>query len=378
MPVSDLPQPDAPGHHDAPLVVVLAPRTDTADPSLDYYHDYSDSHQEFARAFAALGWPWRWQPVTTANCAGVLDALTREPHPRLPVVFNLCDGDGSNDVPGLEVIHQLDALGLAYTGADAAFYRATTSKIEMKQAFESHRVATAPWAVIGHEPIDAAGLLERLGVPLIVKPAVSAGSMGITIKSVVSTPAALREQVRLLHEGYRGWDLASGGILAEWFIAGREFTTFITGDGHAPDRARIYPPVERVFHTSLPPTEQFLSYDRLWEVHERESPIGEGEHLWEYAPVPADLRTPVQALSWAAYAAVGGCGYGRVDLRMAERTGELFVLEVNAQCGLSEDEDYTSIGAILRVAGCSFADLVRDLVAEAIARRPARTRSSAA
>ena len=30
------------------------------------------------------------------------------------------------------------------------------------------------------------------------------------------------------------------------------------------------------------------------------------------------------------------------------------MLEVNAQCGLSEDEDYTSIGAILRYADKTF------------------------
>ena len=30
------------------------------------------------------------------------------------------------------------------------------------------------------------------------------------------------------------------------------------------------------------------------------------------------------------------------------------MLEVNAQCGLSEDEDYTSIGAILRYSDNNF------------------------
>jgi D-alanine-D-alanine ligase len=36
---------------------------------------------------------------------------------------------------------------------------------------------------------------------------------------------------------------------------------------------------------------------------------------------------------------------------MDQATRQLYVLEVNAQCGLSEDEDYTSIGAILRMSG---------------------------
>lgn len=94
--------------------------------------------------------------------------------------------------------------------------------------------------------------------------------------------------------------------------------------------------------------------------------------------MPPALAEQIQALSWAAYAAVGGQGYGRVDLRMDDATGALHVLEVNAQCGLSEDEDYTSIGAILRLAGCPFADLVREIVADGIAREPESRRSAVA
>lgn len=359
-------------------VVVLVPCTETADPSLDYYHDYSHSHQEFTRAFAALGMTWRWQPVTCTTYRPVLDALAEEPLPAQPLVFNLCDGDESNDVPGIGVIHHLDALGLPYTGADAAFYRDTTSKIVMKRAFDAAGVATPGWVELGPQLTDPAAVFARLGSPLIVKPAVSAGSMGITLQSVVADPDALRRQARLLHEGYRGWNLASGGIFAERFITGREFTTFMVGTGDDPDHAMVYAPVERVFHPALPATERFLSYDRLWEVHEHEAPVANGASLWEYAPVVAELASEIQALSWKAYAAMGGRGYGRVDLRRDDQTGELLVLEVNAQCGLSEDEDYTSIGAILRLANRSFAELVRDIMADATVRRPSLRRRSAA
>jgi D-alanine-D-alanine ligase len=115
----------------------------------------------------------------------------------------------------------------------------------------------------------------------------------------------------------------------------------------------------------LPPTEQFLSFDRLWEVYERETPLGDGEYLWEYQPVNEQLDRRIRDVSWAAYKAVGGRGYGRVDLRMDAASGELYVLEVNAQCGLSEDENYTSIGAILRFANRSFSGLVTEILNDA-------------
>jgi len=45
------------------------------------------------------------------------------------------------------------------------------------------------------------------------------------------------------------------------------------------------------------------------------------------------------------------------------------VLEVNAQCGISEDEDFTSIGAILRVSGISFTELIASILTETIQRK---------
>ena len=51
-----------------------------------------------------------------------------------------------------------------------------------------------------------------------------------------------------------------------------------------------------------------------------------------------------------------------MDLRLDKATGKIYVLEVNAQCGLSEDEDYTSIGAILRLSGKTFTELVKEII----------------
>lgn len=352
---------------EAPLLVwVLVPHLDTTDPNLDYYNDYSQSHNEYARAFAALGLEWRWELVTMDRVDETIDRVVRESEGRTPVVLNLCDGDELNHVPGLSVIHRLDSMGLYYSGADARFYDLTTSKIVMKQAFDVAGVPTPPWEVIPADVADADGIVARLGAPLIVKPAISAGSMGITLKSVVHDASALASEARQLYHGYRGWNLTGGGVFVESFISGREFTTFIVGSHDAPERRRIYPPIERVFHAELPATEQFLSFDRLWEIYEREVPIGDEESLWQYAAVPEELVPTISDISWAAYAAVGGTGYGRVDLRYDTVTGKLYVLEVNAQCGISEDEDYTSIGAILRFADLPFSQLLGEILADAL------------
>ena len=355
-------------------VWVLAPSLVTADANIDYYYDFSQSIAEYSKTFAELGIPWQWQPVTISDYAWVIDGIVAEKAAGMffPVVLNLCDGDEINGTPGISVVKLLEEKELVYTGSDEYFYRITTSKIPMKKAFDSALVPNAPWEAIVSRDADTSGLLEKLGSPLMVKPAVSGGSMGVGIRNVVYTQQELDEQVQRMFDGYRGWNLASDGIVAESFITGPEFTVLIVGSYKHPAQCRVYEPVERVFHPSLPAHEKFLSFDRLWEIYEDETPMPGEENFYEYSLPDPSLIEAIKQMSLDAYIAVKGTGYTRVDLRMDQATGKLMVLEVNAQCGLSEDEDYTSIGAILRVSETGFTELVVEIINDAFRRKIAQ------
>ena len=163
------------------------------------------------------------------------------------------------------------------------------------------------------------------------------------------------------------------GLFVEQFITGPEFTTFITGSADDPDNCIVYEPVERVFHQSLPDTEKFLSFDRLWEIYDDETPMPENENFYEYQPARAELIPALKQLSLDAYRSCGGKGYARLDIRMDAATGKLYMLEVNAQCGLSEDENYTSIGAILKVSGKSFTEIIVEILKDALRRSMVKT-----
>ncbi len=347
---------------------VLAPQLHTGDPNVDYYYDFSQSIQEYSSTFTALNLDWIWQPVTPDNFRSVIDMIEMEDCDKPPVILNLCDGDEINGTPGISVLKYLQQKKMIFTGANEYFYAITTSKIVMKEAFDKSGIPTPAWRMLTEDPASAVGIFQALGTPVIVKPAVSGGSMGVGIRSVVSTPEALAEQVRLLFEGYRGWSLSAGGIIAESYINGPEFTTFIIGDADKPNKRIIYPPVERVFHPSLPEQEKFLSFDRLWETYDEETPLPGDEPFYTYHAPDASLVASINRISWDAYVAVGGKGYGRIDLRMDKATGQISVLEVNAQCGISDDEDYTSIGAILRLSGNTFSGAVAAILDNAISR----------
>lgn len=236
----------------------------------------------------------------------------------------------------------------------------------MKQVFDAKNVATPPWEVITDEPSDGKSIFKKLGNPVIVKPAISGGSLGVGIHSVVKNSKELLQQYDKLLQGYHGWNLVDGGVFAEKFIDGPEFTTLIVGNSANVRECKIYMPVERAFNSSLPAHEKFLSFDRLWEMYEDETPVNNEEDFYSYRIPDQSLLKSICRISFDAYKAVRGKGYGRIDIRMDKDTGKMYVLEVNAQCGLSDDEDFTSIGAILRLSGNSFGSLVATIIKNAL------------
>lgn len=354
-----------PANTDKYKIWVFAPFLPSEDPALRYFYDFTQSIAEYTKAFSEINCEWEWVDVTTQNFPEQI-ARVKNNFSKENIVFNLCDGDDINGAPGISVIRALEESGLVYTGSEAPFYNITTSKIVMKQAFVKNGVSTARWVDLDSE--GDADVFEKAGRPVIVKPAVSAGSMGIGVKNVVSTQQELDEIVQAMRQGYRGWKLDGAGILAEEFIAGREFTCFLTGSYTHPGQIRFYTPVERIFNPALPEQEQFLSFDRLWEFYEDE-PMPDERVFYEYAAVTSPpLLQQLEQLSVHAFRSLYGTGYARLDIRQDKQTEQLYVLEINAQCGLSEDENFTSTGAILRVSGVRFSELVIQIIEDALFR----------
>jgi D-alanine-D-alanine ligase len=351
------------------FVWVLAPYIETNNENLDYYYDFTQSIQEYSKAFDELNIPWKWQQVTNNNYKWIIDRISEESSTENIIVINLCDGDEINNAPGVNVIKHLKKSGLCFSGADEYFYRISTSKIKMKEVFDRKNIPTAPWKIITDENMYDPEIFNELSNPVIIKPAISGGSLGVGIHSVVKNNKELVVQFQKLQDGYHGWNLADGGVFAEQFIDGPEFTTLIVGNSSSPRDCKIYLPVERVFNKSLPPHEKFLSFDRLWEMYEEESPINNEEDFYSYQTPDFSFLQNICQVSFDAYKAMRGKGYCRVDLRMDRHSSKLYVLEVNAQCGLSEDEDFTSIGAILRLSANSFSSLVMEIIQDTISKK---------
>ena len=334
---------------------------------------------EVAGWMQALGAAHTWVEVTPETSAMEIARAQDEAARRPVVVFNLCDGIEVDGYPGIETARALESSGLPYSGADPAFYELTTPKTLLKQRLIEHEVSTSPFVIIKKPEVDGPRAGHALGYPLIIKPDVSAASFGISIKSVVQDEAACITQAAATIAGERDPENYYEGVFAERFIPGREFTVLCASDPSASMGVFVYPPVERVFHSALPAHERLLSYDRYWEKYETEGALPDRAPIAHYESAPAEYAEALVALARDAYVALGGAGYGRVDIRRDERTGEFLVLEANCNCGLSTDGE-TSVSWILRLSGETMPRLLDRIFTDAVMRksvpaRPARRRS---
>ena len=95
------------------------------------------------------------------------------------------------------------------------------------------------------------------------------------------------------------------------------------------------------------------------------------------AELPDELRARLQKVAVQAYRALRVRDYGRVDLRLTE-AGEIYVLEVNANCYLEDGQEFAMAAA---AAGYDYATMLEKIVQLAVERqgvepRRARRRTS--
>ena len=358
------------------MVWVFAPHRKTEQGIVSRECGITD-RQELTDAFAELGIKWKWQPITFKNMYAVIEEVAASSSEFTPVVLNYCDGEEMPEYPGTCVIELLEEKGIVFTGAGSVFSRLCSSKILEKQAFTKAGVPTSPYEVIS-DISHIWGICDRLGTPLIVKPAMSCGSLGISTPSVVSNDEQAVAQVQGLLQGQHGMQSQLGNIFVERFIKGSEFTVLLVGSAQHPDSLKIYPPVEKIFHSSVPETERFLTFELCWEKPDEGSSSLAPESFCRFQLVESPLREKLCELGKRAYCAVGGNGYGTVDVRMDKTSGELFVLEVNANCAISSqpfskfyDLNESAAGTILHLASIPFAQLMSDVLSEAFIKQSA-------
>jgi D-alanine-D-alanine ligase len=216
----------------------------------------------------------------------------------------------------------LEYLGVPYTGSGVIGSAIGMDKLRTKRLAHAVGVATADYVVLrGEQDFEMA--LERLGLPMIVKPATQGSSVGMSkVLTAAELPAA--------------YQAASGietSVFAEPWITGKEYTVAVL-QGRALPSIRIETP------------KAFYDYEAKYLRNDTRYFCPSG------LSVPAEQHLANLAL--AAFDAVGASGWGRADFMM-DTTGRPLLLEVNTIPGMT---DHSLVPMAAKAAGIDFDELV--------------------
>jgi D-alanine-D-alanine ligase len=226
----------------------------------------------------------------------------------------------------------LEFLGVPYTGSGVMGSAIGMDKLASKRLAQSIGVATADFVVL-HGPDDFDSALERLGLPLIVKPATQGSSVGMTkVERAADLPAAYQAALKL-----------ETSVFAEPWITGGEYTVAILKDRALPS-IRIETP--RTFYDY---EAKYFRSDTRYLCPSGLSVMAE-EHLAN--------------LALASFGAIGAGGWGRADFMMDE-TGRPLLLEVNTIPGMT---DHSLVPMAARAVGIDFDELVWQVLETSTAR----------
>ncbi|NIX76429.1 D-alanine--D-alanine ligase [Microvirga terricola] len=251
------------------------------------------------------------------------------------VVFNALHGRFGEDgtIQGL-----LELLQIPYTHSGVLASALAMQKDRAKVVMKAAGVPVPHGLVVNR---FEAAKEHVLPAPYVIKPVSEGSSVGVII--------VREDRSHPPQELLRG-DWAFGdNVLVESYVAGRELTCAVMGD-----RALGVIDIR-------PATGVFYDYDAKYAK-------GGSIHVLP-AEIKPNIYQKVQELALTAHQALGCRGISRADLRYDDTsggTGELVVLEVNTQPGMTETSLVPELAAH---AGYTFGELVQWMVEDATCNR---------
>ena len=238
-------------------------------------------------------------------------------------VFNILHGRGGEDgtMQGL-----LEQIGLPYTGCGVMASALTMDKMRTKMLWKAFGLPVADMEVVTRETfaeLDAQTVVEKLGLPLMVKPSLEGSSVGLTkVKAVDELKSAVEYALKF-----------DNTILIEEWLAGDELTVPVLD-------SQVLPAIRIV------PEGEFYDYNAKY--------ISDNTQYFCPAGLTSEREQELAILVKRAYDAVGCRGWSRIDV-MCDAKGDFRLVEVNTNPGMTSHSLFPKSAASV---GISFEQLV--------------------
>lgn len=255
----------------------------------------------------------------------------------IPVLHGTYGEDGT--VQGL-----LELAGIPYVGAGVVGSAVSMDKIIFKFVMEANQLPILPWEAVlsadfKQKPAAVLNRLEnQLFYPMFVKPANLGSSVGVSkCANRIELEAGLADAARYDRR-----------LVVEQGAEIRELEVSVLGNED---------PIASVVG-EIRPKRDFYDYEAKY--------ITDDSELLIPAPLEPDLAETVREMAVRVYQAVDCAGLGRVDMMFEEKSGRLYVNEINTLPGFTSISMYPKLW---EASGLPYSELLDKLIDLAVARQ---------
>jgi D-alanine-D-alanine ligase len=314
-------------------------------PDADSEHEVIETVEIIETALAEHG--VRFERFGLAKDLGpLIQRLNSDPP---DVVFNMFEGFADFTETEVHLAGLLEWMKIPFTGSKSQALAVGRNKALAKAVLQSYGVSTPGFFWVNNADVPE----NKLGWPVIVKPATQDASIGVDQGSVVTSQYDLVERVKLLLKNY------GPPVLVEQFIDGRELTAAVIED----PEIIVLAPSEIHFTIRNKGLWPIISYDAKWKPDSVEF---EGTPYEYPAKLTPELLEKVKDTVKRAYLALGIRDYGRIDMRVSS-DDTIYVIEVNPNPDL---HIVTGLAISLDSANQTYGVFLENLVTRAWKRGP--------
>ncbi len=273
------------------------------------------------------------------NCFQLIEALAEGK--RWDLVLNIAEGlygDGRESVvPAI-----LDQYKIPYVFSGPVILGVSLNKYLTRLIVSAAGVPVSPGMLIStKDDIEKC----KLEYPLFIKPVSEGTGKGITEKSVLNSPAELKEMAEYLLDRF------NQPALVEEYLPGREFTVGVIGSG---DDATAIGGMEIECRDNLPYSVEFKE---------------NYQEFCKYIPMASEFSAECKSVALNVWKAIGAVDAGRVDFK-ADRNGRICFMEVNPLAGLHPV--HSDLPILSRISNIDYQSLMEMIMNSALKRHGLR------
>ncbi len=220
----------------------------------------------------------------------------------------------------------LESLRIPYTGSGVLASALAMDKGRSIRLWKSYTLPTPDFMQVQADT-DPDTVIERLGLPFMIKPSREGSSLGVSkVKTAAEFAPALGQALAL-----------DASVLAEAWVNGAEYTVPVLND-------RVLPMIR------LETPREFYDYIAKYEADSTQyiCPCG----------LSADAEDRIGQLALEAFRVLDGRGWGRIDLMLDEQH-EPMLIEVNTVPGMTS---HSLVPMAARQAGIDFEALTIEIL----------------